>query len=132
MGIEHEKFFSVVMFWGECQFKTPMPANVMDRGYTGYIKNKTLVLFSDAEVAEIVAAIKTGMLPKSWKTRREHVQTLHQRFSSTRVCPKCGAELVLRTATVRKVRRGAVLWLFRFSEVSLCAHDEVDPGIEIN
>jgi restriction system protein len=96
--IEHEKFFSVVMFWGECQFKTPMPANVMDRGYTGYIKSKTQAIFSDAEVTEIVAAIKTGMLPRTWKTRREHVQSLHQRFSSTTVCPKCGADLVLRTA----------------------------------
>lgn len=98
LGIVQGKFFSVVMFWGESQFKTPMPANVMDRGYTGYIKSKTEVLFSEAEVAEIVAAIKTGMLPKSWKTRREHVQKLEQRFSSTTVCPKCGCELVLRTA----------------------------------
>jgi hypothetical protein len=98
LDIEHEKFFSVVMFWGESQFKTPMPANVMDRGYTGYIKSKTQVLFTDAEVAEIVTAIKTGMLPKSWKTRREHVQSLHQRFSGTPICPKCGSNLVLRTA----------------------------------
>jgi restriction system protein len=102
LGIEHEKFFSVVMFWGECQFKTPMPANVMDRGYTGYIKSKSQVLFSEAEVAEIVTAIKTRMLPKSWKTRREHVQKLDQRFSSTTVCPKCGAALVLRTAKTGK------------------------------
>jgi len=98
MGIEHEKFFSVVMFWGESKFKTPMPANVMDRGYTGYIKSKSQVLFSEAEVAEIVAAIKTGMLPKRWKTRREHVQKLYQRFSSTTECPKCGSALLLRTA----------------------------------
>jgi ssDNA-binding Zn-finger/Zn-ribbon topoisomerase 1 len=50
------------------------------------------------DVTAIVAAIKTGMLPKSWKTRREHVQKLDQRFSSATVCPKCGCELVLRTA----------------------------------
>ena len=98
LGLDQDKIFSIVMFWGECQFKAPMPANVMDRGYTGYIKSKTEVIFSEDEVAEIVAAIKTGMLPKSLKMRREHIQTLNQLFSIATVCPKCGAALVLRTA----------------------------------
>lgn len=98
LDIDHDKFFPVVMFWGESEFKTPMPQNVMDRGYTGYIKSKTRALFSDAEVSEIVAAIKSGMLPRTWRTGREHVEGLHRRFSSTTVCPKCGAALVLRTA----------------------------------
>lgn len=98
LGIEHEKIFSVVMFWGECEFKTLMPQNVMDRGYTSYIKSKTVVLFSDSEVQEIVTAINTGMLPKSWATRHQHVAALKQRFSDTTTCPKCGSQLVLRTA----------------------------------
>jgi restriction system protein len=106
LGIEHEKFFSVVMFWGECQFKTTMPENVMDRGYTGYIKSKTQVLFSEAEVVEIVTAIKAGMLSKTWKTRREHIQILDQRFTSTTSCPKCGSKLVLRTARSGKSADG--------------------------
>jgi len=38
LGIEHSKIHSVVMFWNECEFKTPMPPNVLDRGYTAHIK----------------------------------------------------------------------------------------------
>jgi restriction system protein len=98
LGIDHSKFMSVVMFWGECEFKTPLPPNVMSRGYTSYIKSHTAVLFSDQEVHEIAAALKDGMLPKSWATRRQHVESLKERFSSTTTCPKCGSPLVLRTA----------------------------------
>lgn len=98
LGIDHDKFFSVVMFWGECEFKTPLPSNVMVRGYTSYIKSHTTVLFPDHEVQEIATAIKEGMLPKSWATLRQHVASLKDRFSSTTTCPKCGSALVLRTA----------------------------------
>lgn len=73
LGIEHEKFISVVMFWGDCEFKTPLPRNVMSRSYTGFIKSHTTVLFSDEEVQQIATAIKSGMLPRTWATRREHV-----------------------------------------------------------
>lgn len=97
LGIEHDMFFSVVMFWGECEFKTKMPPNVMARGYSSYIKSHTAVLFSDHEVQDIVTAIKSGMLPKSWATRRQHVDSLKERFSSSTTCPKCGSTLVIRT-----------------------------------
>ncbi len=97
-GIDHSKFMSIVMFWGECEFKTPLPSNVMSRGYTSYIKSHKAVLFSDQEVHEIAAALKDGMLPKTWATHRRHVASLKERFSSTTACPKCGSPLVLRTA----------------------------------
>ena len=98
LEIDHEKLFSMVMFWGDAEFKTPMPENVMNRGYTSYIKRHQDVLFTDDEVEQIVTAIKTGMLPKSWATRRKHVGSLKERFSSTQICPRCGSSLVLRTA----------------------------------
>ena len=98
LGVDHSKFISVVMFWGECEFKTPLPPSVMSRGYISYIKSHTAVLFSDQDVQEIAIALKDGMLPKSWATRRQHVAALKERFSSTTTCPKCGSALVLRTA----------------------------------
>jgi len=97
LGIDHEKFFSVVMFWGKCEFKTPLPSNVMAEGYTSYIKSYTTVLFSNQEVQKIATAIKEGRLPKSWATRQQHVVSLKDRFSSTTTCPQCGSALVLRT-----------------------------------
>ncbi|MDY0095885.1 MAG: NERD domain-containing protein [Candidatus Vecturithrix sp.] len=97
LGLDHSKFISIVMFWGECEFKTPLPPNVMSRGYTSYIKSHTAVVFSDQEVQEIAVALRDGMLPKSWTTRRQHVASLKERFSSITHCPKCGSPLVLRT-----------------------------------
>jgi restriction system protein len=98
LGIKHSKIHSVVMFWSECEFKTHMPPNVIDRGYSAHIMSKTEVLFTDEELEQIYEAIKTGMLPKGWSTRREHVNSLKERYSSETTCPKCGSELVLRTA----------------------------------
>ena len=69
LGIEHDRLHSVVMFWGESEFKTSMPSNVLDRGYTSYIKSKTEVQFTDDEVEQIVEAIQTGRLPRTWATR---------------------------------------------------------------
>jgi restriction system protein len=102
LGIEHSKIHSVLMFWSDCEFKTPMPSNVLDRGYSAYIKSKTEVFFTDEEVDEIYEAIKAGMLPKGWSTRHQHLNSLKERFSDEVTCPKCGGELVLRTA-----RKGA-------------------------
>jgi restriction system protein len=98
LGINQSKLFSIVMFWGNCKFKTPLPPNVMNKGYISFIKEHTSVLFSDSEVQHITTALKDGMLPKSWSTRREHIASLKERFSSTITCPKCGSSLVLRTA----------------------------------
>lgn len=80
LGVDHGLFHSVVMFWGESTFKTPMPENVLNTGYTGYIKSKTAVLFSDSDVLQITEAIQTGRLPKTWATRKEHIDALKARY----------------------------------------------------
>jgi hypothetical protein len=69
----------------------------MNHGYIPYVKSKTDILLSQQEVQEIVTAIITGMLPKTWKTSRDHVSELKVRFDSTTICPKCSNELFLRT-----------------------------------
>ncbi|HJV25644.1 MAG TPA: NERD domain-containing protein [Aromatoleum sp.] len=98
LKLDDTNFHSVVMFWGDAQFKTPMPDNVMTSGYTSYIKSKQKVLFSDDDVRSIVSVIQSGALPKTWATRTAHVESLKARHSSTTTCPKCSSELVLRTA----------------------------------
>lgn len=70
----------------------------MASGYVTYIKSKTAVLFDDGDLPQIVSAIKEGMLPKTWATRRQHVTDLKERFDSTTTCPKYSNPLVLRTA----------------------------------
>ena len=109
LGIEHNKFHSVVMFWGESSFKTPMPENVLDKGYSSYIKSKTTVMFSDDEVEQIETAIQTGKLPRTWATRRMHVASLKVHHSKPdipldsiksgdHICPECGSAMLRRTA----------------------------------
>lgn len=100
LNIDHKNFFSVVMFWGDCEFKTKMPPNVLNSSYTTYIKSKTTVIFSDEQVTSIVRAIKQGMLPKNRATHKQHVADLKQRFAQPvpSVCPLCAEPLVLRTA----------------------------------
>lgn len=107
LGIEHNKFHSVVMFWGESVFKVAMPENVLDKGYSSYIKSKTEVCFSDEEVEQIVEAIQTRRLPRTWATHRQHVSSLKERHlkpspselgseSCKPHCPQCGGETIKR------------------------------------
>lgn len=102
LGLAEDRFHSVVMFWGESQFKTPMPANVMSSGYATYIKAKTSVLFTNEEVEQMVGALQSGRMPaglfKGQETRRVHLESLKERHSSTTQCPKCGSALIERTA----------------------------------
>jgi len=98
LSLEESRLHSLVMFWGDCEFKTEMPPNVMLKGYATYIKSFTKVLFSDEEVASIADALRSGALPKTWATRRTHLESLRTRHASTTVCPKCSSQLVLRTA----------------------------------
>ena len=102
LGVEESRLISIVMFWGDCEFKTKMPENVMCGGYISYIKRFSGILFSAEEVAAIVDALKTGMLPKglfqSFATRRTHLASLEARHNSTVTCPRCGAALILRTS----------------------------------
>jgi len=102
LGVAPEKLISIVMFWGECELKTELPPNVMTRGYIGFIKKQEAVVFSDSDVQQIIEALKVGMMSKglikSFHTHQTHLQSLAARHNSTTTCPKCGSELVLRTA----------------------------------
>jgi hypothetical protein len=95
-----DKFHSVVMFWGDSEFKTTMPPNVMSRNYSSYIKGKAEVLFTDAEVEQMVGSLQTGRMPtgliKGLETRRVHLDSLKERHGSTTRCPKCGSDLIER------------------------------------
>lgn len=100
LGLAEDKFHSVVMFWGDSEFKTPMPPNVLSRNYSSYIRGKSELLFTDAEVAQLVEALETGRLPtgllQGLETRRVHLESLKERHGSSTRCPSCGSALVER------------------------------------
>ena len=98
LNLPEERFHSVVVFWGGAELKTALPPHVMTKGYARYIKSKSEQILEDPEVGTIVSALKGGALPKTWRTRRNHVAGLKSRFESTTTCPKCSSPLVLRTS----------------------------------
>jgi len=53
LRIEHNKIFSVVVFWGNCHLMTDMPENVSYGNYTDYITSKNQLLLSENEVKSI-------------------------------------------------------------------------------
>ena len=97
LQISDDKLHSVVMFWGDAKFKTPMPPNVRTSGYTSYIKSKQVQVFKDEEVKTIISSIESGRLPPGWATRTAHIESLQARHSSTTTCPRCSSPLVLRS-----------------------------------
>jgi len=102
LEIDPSKIFSVIVFVGDSTFKTKMPDNVTYAGgFVGYIKSKTDKIISKDEVNQIVTAIESGSLSRTFKTHREHVkhvQNIVKEKKNTNVCPKCGSQLVLRIA----------------------------------
>lgn len=92
---------SVVVFAGDSAFKTPMPANVTrGGGYITYIKSFREPILSESQVALSVSQIQAGRLVPTRETHRQHVQRLRASddLSVERKCPRCGSDMVLRTA----------------------------------
>ena len=103
---------SVIVFVGDCTFKTKMPANVTQGGkYISYIKSFKELVLTQPQVLEVVEQIRSGRLEPSRKTSREHVQRLKSRSDpfAERKCPKCGSKMVLRT-TKRGPNAGDQFW----------------------
>lgn len=104
LEIAPEKLFSLVVFIGDSNFKTPMPENVVYAGgYIRFIKNKRQAMLTDREVAEVCQKIQAGRLKPSIKTHVEHVRHVkniveQKQQQAANACPKCGKPLVLRTA----------------------------------
>ena len=100
LNVNPDALFSVIVFIGDSQFKTEMPENVTyARGSVEYIKSKEMAYFSDHEVEEIIKAIESGRLERSFKTNREHVahvKKIVKDKQSEQICPKCGSEMRMR------------------------------------
>lgn len=97
LGIDESIINTVVLFVGDCIFKTEMPPNVIKSGIGSYVKRHKNVVLSPAQVGEISSAL-SGHISGSGLTKRDHLKSLQQRHHSLSICPKCGSALVERTA----------------------------------
>ena len=84
LQIGEDKLFSVVVFTGDAEFKTPMPDNVIRSGRLArYVLGRSRPLLTESEVQRILLKINEAMLERSWKTSRKHVQNLNEKFGYT-------------------------------------------------
>jgi len=97
LKLDRNKIHSVIVFWGDCEFKTDMPENVLLRNeYTRYIKSKKEEILSDYEVNEICLKLKNIKDNTGIFSSLNHARTLKKLYNSTTECPRCGAKLVER------------------------------------
>jgi restriction system protein len=95
--VDRPLFHSVVFFVGECEFRTPVPSNVLCSGLSSYIMTFNDSLLTQSQVEQIewkLREVKTT----SGLTKSDHLASLNRRHASTDVCPRCGGKMVARTA----------------------------------
>ncbi len=112
LGIPPDTIHSVIVFVGNSTFKTNMPAKVTHTGgYVRYIRSFKQPVFSETQVENILAQIKSGRFEPSGATQKAHVRRLKARANpnAVRRCPKCGNLMVQRTAK-RGTRAGEKFW----------------------
>ncbi len=97
LGIDERYVHTVVYFSGDAKFKTAMPDNVLRSGLASYVKVFRDEVFSEEETSQFIDKIQDHILNSNQSTS-DHVRSLRDRHNSTTVCPKCGGELVRKTA----------------------------------
>ena len=97
LKLDESIIYTVVYFVGDCQFKTRLPANVINSGLGRHIKQFHDRILSPEDVDRVIRALERHVSESSLTTR-DHVRSLRERHASNTVCPRCGSNLVERTA----------------------------------
>jgi DNA-directed RNA polymerase subunit M/transcription elongation factor TFIIS len=101
LALPPESIMSIVVFIGDCKFKTTMPKNVfINAKYTSYIESFQDEKLSAYQFDKTIETLNQKRLKQSFSTDREHVANLHERHNtkptSIKTCARCGKEMVLR------------------------------------
>lgn len=99
LRLPRDSFYSLVAFTGDCELKTPMPANVFVGDYENHVRRTGGIRLTDADVSRVCEVLQSLKSRSSKAALEKHVGDLHDRFSSTTTCPKCGGALVERRST---------------------------------
>ncbi|MBM4144564.1 MAG: nuclease [Lentisphaerae bacterium] len=104
-GIPAECFKSLVVFVGDCTFKTDMPANVVYVGdFVRYIKGFQTPIIKDEQVSEIVSVIGEWAGTVTDKQKAGHIAHVREKKAPVSAdapapaCPRCGTTMTLRTS----------------------------------
>jgi restriction system protein len=101
LGVDHDKIYSLIVFWGDCEFKTPMPDNVFKGGFLGgklknYIRTRQALLYSPEEVNRICEILIKVKDSQGFFSDWHHARELHEKYNNSSKCPKCGGDLIKR------------------------------------
>jgi hypothetical protein len=78
-GIPHEYFKSLVVFVGDCEFKTEMPANVVHiRNFIKHIRNHQTPIIKDEQVPKIVTTIQEWASTVTNAQKSRHIAHVHE------------------------------------------------------
>ncbi|MGL4722363.1 MAG: NERD domain-containing protein [Desulfovibrionaceae bacterium] len=86
----------IVFFVGDSEFKTELPSNVLDSDLASYIHTFNETRLSDSEIKRISNAL-SNLKSNTRISHQEHLDSLEERYTSEKVCPKCASGLVVRT-----------------------------------
>ncbi|TVR34081.1 MAG: NERD domain-containing protein [Balneolaceae bacterium] len=98
LDINESIIHAVIYFVGDCKFKTELPSSVIKSRLGKYIKKFNDRVIPPEESSRIVGALEQH-IAESLLTTRDHSRSLRKRHKSTTVCPRCGSNLVERTAS---------------------------------
>lgn len=97
LKLDERLIHTVVYFVGHCTFKTRLPSNVIKHGLCSHIHQYQNHVLSSEKMGQIIERLKE-LRSDPALTTRNHVKSLRKRHNSSSTCPKCGAQLVERTA----------------------------------
>ncbi len=95
--IDMKSIFSIVVFTGNCEFKTRMPDNVVYLGnFKAHLRSYTDQVISSETVEQYSQKLREYK-DNCTITDSEHITNIKKNFEHP-ICPECGKQMVLRTA----------------------------------
>ena len=95
LGIDESSILPIISFVGDVELKTELPPNVLTSRVSSYIKQFNEEVFSDDEVERIIRLL-SHVKSEYNISKKEHIQSLEDRYASDTICPKCSSSLILR------------------------------------
>lgn len=80
LDLPQSAFHSVVFFVGDCQFKTPMPPNVLDRGLRSWIEGQRDLVLAPEQVARVRESLANHEHATDRRSAdRQHLKAMRKR-----------------------------------------------------
>lgn len=80
LNLSEDKFHSLIIFLGDCQFKTAMPKNVCRANQAfSYINQFQDIILNDVEIQKIVTMLSSEEFMATRKKTKEHIQNIRRK-----------------------------------------------------